>query len=141
MPIFGVAEPPVELWLEAQGERLGRLPAETDVQPGGHLNFAGQTYAVLERRHRYRFQAGQYRLRQIILRVQPVKAAQEQSWLNGRWILGNGDCRFNAQSPLVRCAVNPEGPCQGGPAYESVPAEISDSPIANRAPLAKSQPD
>jgi hypothetical protein len=26
-------------------------------------------------------------------------------------VIGDADCRFNALSPLLRCAVLPEGPC------------------------------
>ena len=28
-------------------------------------------------------------------------------------ILGNSDCIHNAQSPFLRCAINPLGPCEG----------------------------
>lgn len=27
--------------------------------------------------------------------------------------LGNPDCKFNAHSPVLRCSVNPSGPCEG----------------------------
>lgn len=30
-----------------------------------------------------------------------------------RLIIGDPTCRYSAQSELVRCAVNPAGPCQG----------------------------
>jgi hypothetical protein len=37
------------------------------------------------------------------------------------YILGDTSCQFNARSPHMRCAVNPEGPCQGCRHYEAVP--------------------
>ncbi|MGC9502932.1 DUF6464 family protein [Baaleninema sp.] len=33
-------------------------------------------------------------------------------------LLGDRTCRYNARSPYIRCAVNPEGPCQGCRHYE-----------------------
>ena len=33
--------------------------------------------------------------------------------------IGNPSCRFNAHSPYLRCAVNPDGPCESCPHYQS----------------------
>ena len=33
-------------------------------------------------------------------------------------ILGNPDCIHNAQSPFLRCAINPPGPCEGCQNFE-----------------------
>ncbi|MEN9766936.1 MAG: hypothetical protein RLZZ32_896, partial [Cyanobacteriota bacterium] len=33
-------------------------------------------------------------------------------WWQGRWVIGDPSCRFNARSPLLRCAVLPAGPCE-----------------------------
>jgi len=71
----------------------------------------GQTYAVLERRHRYQLKAGRYLLHKIALYVQSAPALQEKSWFEGRWVVGDASCRFSAGSELIRCAVNPHGPC------------------------------
>lgn len=35
-------------------------------------------------------------------------------------LIGDISCRFNARSGYVRCAVNPQGPCQGCRYYEEV---------------------
>ena len=32
--------------------------------------------------------------------------------------IGDQTCRFNARSTFIRCAVNPQGPCQGCPHYQ-----------------------
>jgi Family of unknown function (DUF6464) len=34
--------------------------------------------------------------------------------------IGDTNCHFNAHSPYVRCAVNPEGPCKDCPHYEII---------------------
>ncbi|MEO1589771.1 MAG: DUF6464 family protein [Cyanobacteria bacterium J06632_22] len=75
---------------------------------------------VLERRHRYQFRSGRYRLGQVVLQVQLLRGIEERSWTDQGWVLGNATCRFSAQSPLVRCAVNPAGPCKGCSAYDVV---------------------
>ncbi len=36
----------------------------------------------------------------------------------GGEMIGDRSCRFNARSTLIRCAVNPQGPCQGCPHYQ-----------------------
>lgn len=35
-------------------------------------------------------------------------------------MIGNTDCRFNALSSELRCAVNPDGPCEGCCFFEAV---------------------
>lgn len=35
-----------------------------------------------------------------------------------RYFIGNINCRYNARSPYIRCAVNPSGPCQDCSHYE-----------------------
>jgi hypothetical protein len=34
-------------------------------------------------------------------------------------VLGDRSCQYNAHSPYIRCAVNPQGPCEGCPHYQS----------------------
>ena len=33
-------------------------------------------------------------------------------------LIGDASCQYNARSALIRCAVNPSGPCQECPYYE-----------------------
>lgn len=35
------------------------------------------------------------------------------------YLIGDITCRYNARSSYIRCAVNPEGPCQDCRFYES----------------------
>lgn len=35
-------------------------------------------------------------------------------------IIGDRTCQFNAHSAYIRCAVNPQGPCQGCRHYEPI---------------------
>lgn len=34
------------------------------------------------------------------------------------YLIGDISCRFNARSGYLRCAVNPQGPCQGCRHYQ-----------------------
>jgi hypothetical protein len=34
--------------------------------------------------------------------------------------MGDASCRFNARSELLRCAINPSGPCQDCRFYETI---------------------
>ncbi|MGL5084043.1 MAG: DUF6464 family protein [Microcoleaceae cyanobacterium] len=34
------------------------------------------------------------------------------------FLIGDITCKYNARSSHMRCAVNPQGPCQGCPYYE-----------------------
>jgi len=36
------------------------------------------------------------------------------------YLIGDITCQFNARSGYLRCAVNPQGPCQGCRDYESL---------------------
>lgn len=102
---------PTEVILTHPRQSLGSLYLDWSPQPGSFLDVAGATYTVLERRHRYQLKAGHYRLHNIALLVQPALRPDEQSFVEGRWVLGDATCRFNAHSELIRCAVNPQGPC------------------------------
>ncbi|RZM79196.1 DUF6464 family protein [Leptolyngbya iicbica] len=110
--------PPTELILNAPPRSLGQVPLDWQPQPGNQLIHDGQVYTVLERRHRYQFTASRYQLHKIDLYVQLAGNAEEKSWLGDRWVLGDISCEYNARSELVRCAVNPDGPCQNCAHYQ-----------------------
>lgn len=109
---------PTEVILSEPHQVLGQVHLDWTPQPGAYLDWQGQTYAVLERRHRYQLKAGRYRLHKISLFVQAAQRPDEKSWVQGRWVIGDATCRFNAHSELVRCAVNPLGPCENCHSYE-----------------------
>jgi hypothetical protein len=109
---------PTEIILTHPRENLGEIYLDWMPQPGNYLDFAGKTYAVLERHHHYRYKIEGYRLHKISIYVQSAKAPQERTQINGHWIIGDAKCRFNARSELLRCAVNPEGPCLGCRSFE-----------------------
>lgn len=112
---------PAELILTPSRQSLGHIRLNWTPQPGHYLDYNGQTYAVLERRHRYLLKSGRYRLHKIALYVQSAPRPTENSWADGRWVLGDASCQYNAKSELVRCAVNPDGPCQSCRYYEPIP--------------------
>lgn len=104
---------PTEVILTHPRQSLGKIHLDWTPQPGHYLDLAGATYTVLERRHRYQLKSGRYRLHKISLYVQSASRPTEQSLVQGRWVLGDATCRYNAHSELMRCAVNPDGPCAG----------------------------
>jgi len=110
---------PTEVILSPSQQFLGQVQLDWNPQPGACLDLEGKTYTVLERRHRYQLKAGRYHLHKIALYVQRSQSKAETSWVDGRLILGDVACRYNAGSELIRCAVNPDGPCQGCRHYAS----------------------
>lgn len=88
-------------------------------QPGNQLELNGKTFIVLERHHHYHYSIGGYCLSKISLHVQESPRLYEQSLVKGRWVLGNAECRYNAHSEMICCAVNPQGSCQDCSSYES----------------------
>jgi hypothetical protein len=112
---------PTEVILNHPKQTIGNVRLDWNPQPGAYLDLEGKTYTVLERRHRYQFKSGKYRLQKIALYVQSAKRPEEMSLVDGQWVVGDATCRYNAQSELVRCAVNPSGPCQSCRFYEPDP--------------------
>ncbi|MBE8969641.1 hypothetical protein IQ277_26510 [Nostocales cyanobacterium LEGE 12452] len=56
--------------------------------------------------------------------VRPVEG--DRYYLEGvGYLIGDISCKFNARSGYMRCAVNPEGPCNGCRHYE--PKELAGS--------------
>ena len=110
---------PTELILTNPRQSLGRLQLDWTPQPGNYVDFEGKTYAVLERRHKYQLKAGRYRLNNIAIYVQKAKRPSEKTLVAGRWVVGDASCDYNAHSEIIRCAVNPDGPCQSCRFYEN----------------------
>jgi hypothetical protein len=110
---------PTQIILTHPRKPLGKVKLDWTPQPGNYLELKGKTYAVLERRHRYQLKAGRYRLQEIAIYVQSAQRPAERSFVQGRWVIGDASCRFNAHSEIIRCAVNPEGPCDRCRFYET----------------------
>jgi hypothetical protein len=104
---------PSEVILTQSREVLAKIRLDWTPQPGNYIDLDGKTYAVLERRHRYHLQAGRYKLHKIALYVQSATRPEEQSLIDGQWVIGDATCKYNARSSLLRCAVHPHGPCEG----------------------------
>jgi hypothetical protein len=79
--------------------------------PGRWLTLGERSYLVLQRRHRYQLQGGRYELASVALLVKRQRRPDDARPWNGGWVIGDPRCRFNARSPLLRCAVLPMGPC------------------------------
>jgi hypothetical protein len=113
--------PATELILQPAQRSLGHVQLDWVPQPGTYVHHEGQAYLVLERRHQYQFRTHRYHLSKINLHVQVVSHSLDKSWIGDRWVIGDTTCQFNAQSELVRCAVNPAGPCDGCTHYQTQP--------------------
>ena len=100
-----------EIILSHSHSVLGHLSLQGNPQPGAYLEFEGQTYLVLERRHHHQLKSGRYQMQKITLYVQTFDAPADVSSVDGRWIIGDITCLYNARSELLRCAVNPQGSC------------------------------
>ncbi len=87
-------------------------------QPGRWFEAAGQSFLVLQRSHRYQLRAGRYQLVGVALRVKPQQRPADARHWNNQWVIGDPSCRYNARSPLLRCAVLPDGPCERCSHYE-----------------------
>ncbi|MEH2280972.1 MAG: DUF6464 family protein [Nostoc sp.] len=78
-------------------------------------------------------QRSRLRLRQaamnfpVVQRRQNVRPVEgDRYYLEGvGYLIGDISCKFNARSGYMRCAVNPEGPCNGCRHYE--PKKLADS--------------
>lgn len=104
----------VELRLSRSERLVARLEIEdlsAIPQPGRWLDWGSNSFLVLQRRHRYKLKQGRYQLASIALEVKQQRQPEDAQWWNNQWVIGNPNCHFNARSPLLRCAVLPEGPC------------------------------
>lgn len=104
---------PTDIILAPSQQPLDRVCLNWTPQPGSYLTVQESHYLVLERRHRYHLKGGRYRLHTIALYVQQTHLPSDRTYFEGRWVVGDPTCRFNAHSELLRCAVNPSGPCGG----------------------------
>jgi hypothetical protein len=104
----------VELRLSGSNQVLARLDLEelpSNPQPGLWIEVDAQPLLVTQRRHRYALRDGRYQLTAVALEVKRQARPADALWWKGQWVIGNPSCHFNALSPLLRCAVLPEGPC------------------------------
>jgi len=88
-------------------ETLAQVP-----QPGRWIEHKGHGFLVLQRRHRYRLRHGRYDLAAVALQVKPERQPADARPFAHGWVIGDPRCRYNARSPLLRCAVLPDGPCE-----------------------------
>ena len=104
---------PTEIILTPARLLIGRINLDRRLQPGNYMEFEGKTYAILERHHFYQYRVGGYRFDKATLHVQESSRPEETTQIGDLHVIGNANCLFNARSEIMRCAVNPEGPCEG----------------------------
>ncbi|PZO46315.1 MAG: hypothetical protein DCF15_20450 [Phormidesmis priestleyi] len=113
---------PTDIVLSESKTVLGHLKMDRSLYPGTYIDIDGHTYQILVRRHQYQLKLGRYHLHKAIVHVKKTVVPEERSLLNGTWVIGDTTCTYNARSELMRCAVNPIGPCQGCIHYSSIPS-------------------
>ena len=101
---------------------IDRLEMEDPPHPGRWFSVDASSFLVMQRRHRYRLRSGRYELSSVVLLVQSQKQPDDARWYRHGWVIGDPSCRFNARSPVLRCAVLPEGPCDRCVHREAVPS-------------------
>ena len=101
----------VELCQYVSHVLLARMESTDPPTPGQWFLHDHVSYLVLQRRHRYKLHSGRYELSSIVLYVKAQKQPADAHFVAHGWVIGDSDCRFNALSPLLRCAVLPDGPC------------------------------
>ncbi|MEY3735341.1 MAG: hypothetical protein RLZZ624_399 [Cyanobacteriota bacterium] len=105
----------VELRQAGSQRLLHRLSVESLAEvphPGRWFVSDEGSFLVMQRSHRYQLRNGSYELATVSLLVKAETQPADAHWWNGRWVIGDPSCRFNARTPLLRCAVLPEGPCE-----------------------------
>jgi len=117
---------PTEVFVTHPPEHLGQIKLDWVPQPGNYISVAGRTYAILERHHHYQYKIGGYHLQKISVYVQPAQKPRETSFIDGHWVVGDASCHFNARSEILRCAVNPAGPCADCRLYEARSLSTAD---------------
>ena len=102
----------VELRQAGSDALLDRIQLESPPQPGRWVDLKGRSCLVLQRHHRYTLRNGRYEISSVALLIKyQDRPADAIPWRHG-WVIGDPDCRFNARSPLLRCVVWPDGPCE-----------------------------
>lgn len=102
----------VELRQLGSERLLDRIELEDSPHPGRWFEHEARSYLVLQRRHRYTLRSGRYQLASVVLLVKQQQQPLDAKRYGHGWVIGDPNCRFNALSPLLRCAVLPEGPCE-----------------------------
>ena len=102
---------PTDIVLAGSKAVLGHRKMDRSLHPGTYVEIDGHTYQILVRRHQYQLKLGRYHLHKAIVHVKETAVPNERSRFKGMWVIGDVTCAYNARSELMRCAINPSGPC------------------------------
>ncbi|WP_320676889.1 DUF6464 family protein [Prochlorococcus sp. MIT 1300] len=90
---------------------IDKIFLENTPYPGCWIQNNGKSYLILEQRHLYTLLNGKYTLSTVKLLVKEQSVPKDATLYDDYWVIGNPDCKYNARSPLLRCAINPQGDC------------------------------
>lgn len=113
---------PTDIVLSDTKTVLGHIKMDRSLYPGTFVDIDGQTYQILVRRHQYQLKLGRYYLHKAVVHVKETALPEERTLWNGTWVIGDISCTYNARSELVRCAINPAGPCDECIHYTALPS-------------------
>ena len=112
---------PTDIVLSDTKAVIGHITMDRSLYPGTFVDIDDQTYQILVRRHQYQLKLGRYYLHKAVVHVKEAAIPEERTLLNGIWVVGDVSCAYNARSELVRCAINPSGPCDACTHYTPLP--------------------
>ena len=90
---------------------IDRFDLNDPPMPGQWFIHDQNSYFILQRRHRYKLLFGRYELSSIVLLVKSQRQPADAQFVGHGWVIGDSNCRFNAMSPLLRCAVRGTPAC------------------------------
>ncbi|MEN8446895.1 MAG: DUF6464 family protein [Cyanobacteria bacterium J06555_13] len=109
---------PTDIILSDSKQILGHRKMDRSLYPGTYVEIEAQTYQILVRRHQYQLRLGRYYLHKAVVHVKETSVPDERTLHKGNWVIGDITCTYNARSELVRCAINPSGPCRDCTHYQ-----------------------
>ena len=80
-------------------------------EPGNWFLIDTDSFFIFQKSNRYKLINGCYQLCNVNLLVKYQHKPIDSFYYKNRWVIGDHSCIYNAKSPLLRCAVNPVGPC------------------------------
>ena len=99
---------------------IKKINIDMTPEPGNWFILDNDSFFIYSKTNRYKLVDGIYKLSEIDLLVKYQKQPEDSTYIMNHWVIGNHECTYNALSPLLRCAVNPIGPCSECAEFRSI---------------------